>query len=341
MAVVRDITRLHQLEAEVRRGETLAAAGQMAVGLAHEIRNPLGAIRGAVQLMQRELGDEARCGEYTDVLLKEVDRVNRIIEMLLDLGRPVTLRPVPLNVHQLLERVALLSEEMAARARRADRPALRPEPAADPGRRGPHPAGLPQPRAQRDRGHAGGRAPHAGHAAQHEPALRQGGPGARASAAWPRSRWSTRAQGIPEATRAQALHPVLHHQGQGPRPRAWPSATASSRSIAARSRSTSEPRARHRRLLLPARSPDRAIRAMPRRTHPDRRRRGQPALGPREGLPRRRLPGHRGQGRHRRPPGGRGASPSTSSSSTSACPASTASPLLEPGARAARPTRRS
>ena len=113
VAVVRDITRLHQLEAEVRRGETLAAAGQMAVGLAHEIRNPLSAIRGAVQLMQRELGDEARWGEYTAVLLKEVTRVNSIIELLLDLGRPVTLRPVPLNVHQLTERVALLLEEMA------------------------------------------------------------------------------------------------------------------------------------------------------------------------------------------------------------------------------------
>ena len=114
VAVVRDISRLRQLESEVRRGETLAAAGQMAVGLAHEIRNPLSAIRGAVQLMQRELGDEARWGEYTAVLLKEVTRVNSIIEMLLDLGRPVTLRVVPLNVHQLLERVALLFEEEAA-----------------------------------------------------------------------------------------------------------------------------------------------------------------------------------------------------------------------------------
>ncbi len=114
VAVVRDVTRLHQLEAEVRRGETLAAAGQIALGIAHEIRNPLGAIRGAVQLMKRELGDEDRWREYTDVLLKEVDRVNRIIEMLLDLGRPVSLRAGPLNVHQLLERVALMSEELAA-----------------------------------------------------------------------------------------------------------------------------------------------------------------------------------------------------------------------------------
>ncbi len=111
VAVLRDLSRIRQLEAEVRRGETLAAAGRMVVGLAHEIRNPLGAIRGAVQLLQRELGPESRWREYTDVLLTEVDRVNRIIEMLLDLSRPVQLRLVPLNLHQLLERVAVLHEE--------------------------------------------------------------------------------------------------------------------------------------------------------------------------------------------------------------------------------------
>ncbi len=111
VAVLRDLSRIRQLEAEVRRGETLAAAGRMAVGLAHEIRNPLGAIRGAVQLLSRELADEPRLREYTDVLLTEVDRVNRIIEMLLDLARPVQLRLVPLNLHQLLERVAALHEE--------------------------------------------------------------------------------------------------------------------------------------------------------------------------------------------------------------------------------------
>src|SRR2546425_11078837 len=117
VVVLRDLSRIRQLEAEVRRGETLAAAGRMAVGLAHEVRNPLGAIRGAVQLLKRELGTDSRLSEYTDVLMTEVDRVNRIIEMLLDLSRPVQLRPVPLNLHQLLERVAVLNEE-GARERR-------------------------------------------------------------------------------------------------------------------------------------------------------------------------------------------------------------------------------
>jgi two-component system, NtrC family, nitrogen regulation sensor histidine kinase GlnL len=113
VAVLRDISRIRQLEAEVRRGETLATAGRMALGVAHEIRNPLGAIRGAVQLLARELAHDERVREHIDVLLQEVDRVNRIIETLLDLARPVQLRAVPLNLHQLLERVAILSEENA------------------------------------------------------------------------------------------------------------------------------------------------------------------------------------------------------------------------------------
>jgi two-component system nitrogen regulation sensor histidine kinase GlnL len=113
VAVLRDVSRIRQLEGEVRRGETLAAAGRMAVGMAHEIRNPLAAIRGAVQLLSRELGRESRLTEYTDVLLSEVDRVNRSIEMLLDIARPVQLRLVPLNLHQIFERVALLGEEAA------------------------------------------------------------------------------------------------------------------------------------------------------------------------------------------------------------------------------------
>ncbi|PYN32263.1 MAG: hypothetical protein DME01_22275 [Candidatus Rokuibacteriota bacterium] len=65
-------------------------------------------------MLRRELGADSRLGEYTDVLLTEVDRVNRIIETLLDLARPIQLRAVPLNLHQLLERVTLLNEEGAS-----------------------------------------------------------------------------------------------------------------------------------------------------------------------------------------------------------------------------------
>lgn len=114
VAVLRDLSRLRALEAEVRRGERLAALGQMALALAHEIRNPLGAIRGVAQL----LGDELGAGpfrEHVAVMLGEIDRVNRVMEALLDLGRPLAFAFRPVNLHELLERVCLLAGP-AARA---------------------------------------------------------------------------------------------------------------------------------------------------------------------------------------------------------------------------------
>ena len=115
IAVLRDLSRLKALEAEVRRGERLAALGQMALALAHEIRNPLSAIRGAAQLLGEEVGQEHACREPIQVMLGEIDRVNRVMEALLDLGRPLRFTFEPVNLHELLERISLLAEP-AARA---------------------------------------------------------------------------------------------------------------------------------------------------------------------------------------------------------------------------------
>src|SRR5262245_42985173 len=114
VAVLRDLSRLRALEAEVRRGERLAALGQMALALAHEIRNPLGAIRGVAQLLGDELGGAAPFHEHVTVMLAEIDRVNRVMEALLDLGRPLTITFGYVNLHELLERVSLLAEPAAS-----------------------------------------------------------------------------------------------------------------------------------------------------------------------------------------------------------------------------------
>ena len=111
VAIVRDLSRLKQLEDEVRRGERLSALGGMAVGIAHEIRNPLGAIRGAAQLLRREAGPGSPWEHHVEVMLREIDRVNRIMEQLLDLARPIPLNLVLVNLAQLLDRILLLHED--------------------------------------------------------------------------------------------------------------------------------------------------------------------------------------------------------------------------------------
>jgi nitrogen-specific signal transduction histidine kinase len=87
----------------------------MALALAHEIRNPLGAIRGVAQLLGDELGGTGPFRDHVTVMLAEIDRVNRVMEALLDLGRPLTFTFGFVNLHELLDRVSLLAEP-AARA---------------------------------------------------------------------------------------------------------------------------------------------------------------------------------------------------------------------------------
>jgi two-component system nitrogen regulation sensor histidine kinase GlnL len=70
--------------------------------LAHEIKNPLGGIRGAAQLLERQL-DEAELREYTDVVISETDRLAALVDQLLGPGGPPKKQPV--NVHELLEYV--------------------------------------------------------------------------------------------------------------------------------------------------------------------------------------------------------------------------------------------
>lgn len=77
-------------------------------GLAHEIKNPLGGIRGAAQLLSEDLGDEPELREYTDIISAETDRLCSLVDRLLG---PTTMpKFVPVNIHEVLEHVAALAE---------------------------------------------------------------------------------------------------------------------------------------------------------------------------------------------------------------------------------------
>lgn len=108
VVVFRDLSPVKSLEERLRKGERLASLGVLAAGMAHEIKNPLGGIRGAAQLLDGELEEESRLREYTNVMLREVLRVNNIVQGLLDFARPMELKLVQVNLHQLLDRVLSL-----------------------------------------------------------------------------------------------------------------------------------------------------------------------------------------------------------------------------------------
>ena len=111
--LLRDDKRRKELEEDLKRADRLAMMGTLAAGLAHEIRNPLGGIKGAAQLMRRAVESDASLRVYTDIMIREVDRVNQLIEQLLDLSRPWQLNFAPVNIHEILEEVLLLEGQTA------------------------------------------------------------------------------------------------------------------------------------------------------------------------------------------------------------------------------------
>jgi len=108
IVLLRDIKHRKELEEDLKRADRLAMMGTLAAGLAHEIRNPLGGIKGAAQLLRRSLDGQSQLREYTDIMIREVDRVNQLIEQLLELSRPAELALAPINIHEILDDVLLL-----------------------------------------------------------------------------------------------------------------------------------------------------------------------------------------------------------------------------------------
>lgn len=116
---IRDQTSVRDLKERMRRSDRLASIGMIAAGIAHEVKNPLVGIRGAAQLMQADLkrpgaAPEGRnLSEYLDVILKEADRLNRVLEGILDFTRIKSRERRAHNIHSILDRALILCEESA------------------------------------------------------------------------------------------------------------------------------------------------------------------------------------------------------------------------------------
>jgi PAS domain S-box-containing protein len=105
VGVFKDVTVVHELEAQLRRSDRLAALGTLAAGLAHEIKNPLTSLRTFTRLVSRKFNDERFRERFERVVPQELERINGIVERLLELARPRRLNLKPLQIPALLERV--------------------------------------------------------------------------------------------------------------------------------------------------------------------------------------------------------------------------------------------
>jgi two-component system sensor histidine kinase AtoS len=116
LVLFRDLTDIKALEARMRRADRLAALGTMSAGLAHEIKNPLAAIKTFVQLIPRKFDNLAFRDKFNVTVPRELDRVNGIVDNLLELARAPRMNFAPTEVNALARRVLdLHSRQMEER----------------------------------------------------------------------------------------------------------------------------------------------------------------------------------------------------------------------------------
>ncbi|QRK13818.1 PAS domain-containing sensor histidine kinase [Archangium violaceum] len=108
LIVFQDLTELRRMEEDLKRADRLAALGTLAAQLAHEIRNPLAAMRGSAQLLVQEPDTDPSSTKLVEILLRESDRLSKLVEDFLRFARP----PPPIKQEQELEVLVAETVEM-------------------------------------------------------------------------------------------------------------------------------------------------------------------------------------------------------------------------------------
>lgn len=110
MIIVRDITERKKTEELLNKSDTLAAIGQLAAGVAHEVRNPLTVIKGFIQLFQINKEDQEK---YFDLMLSEIERIEAILQEFLSIAKTDEISTEKKNIYQLFKNVVSLMNTKA------------------------------------------------------------------------------------------------------------------------------------------------------------------------------------------------------------------------------------
>jgi two-component system sensor histidine kinase PilS (NtrC family) len=113
LVTFQDVTDIKKLERDARLQQRLAAVGEMAAGIAHEIRNPLASMSGSIQILRQELPLSTEQGQLMDIVLRESERLNTTIGSFLAYARPQKFAIARFDVRRALNDAALLLRNSA------------------------------------------------------------------------------------------------------------------------------------------------------------------------------------------------------------------------------------
>ena len=108
--LIQDTSLLKELQENSQQTENLSTLSILTTGMAHEIRNPLSGIRGSAQLLFKELKNNDH-RKYMEIVIEEVDRINRLIKKMINLTHPILNDFKPTNIHEVLEEIIILEKE--------------------------------------------------------------------------------------------------------------------------------------------------------------------------------------------------------------------------------------
>jgi len=108
--MIRDVTQIRQMEQEVARSRHLSSISSLAAGVAHEIRNPLSSIKGFAVYLKGRLSADGDDKKTADIIIEEVERLNRVITQLIEFARPLELKKERTSLADLIGHAMKLTE---------------------------------------------------------------------------------------------------------------------------------------------------------------------------------------------------------------------------------------
>lgn len=116
IAVFQDLTEVHEMRERVRKADRLAAIGELSAGIAHELRNPLASISGSIEMLYNELKLDGENTRLMELIMRESDRLDRIISDFLDFAKLRTPRKYPAKLDRALEETVVLMSKNAEKS---------------------------------------------------------------------------------------------------------------------------------------------------------------------------------------------------------------------------------